>query len=377
MKRIFCLLLAVGLLLCACATTPSEDPTTLPTQVVPPTTEQIPNTDTTDSSSSQTTQTPPTTNQDGKYVNPLNGQEMSGPMTARPFAVVLNNIKAAMPQHGVSRADILYEVLVEGNITRCLGIFSNISDVTALGSVRSARKYYVDIAQSYDAVFVHAGGSDEAYAYMSSIRADHIDGVKGANASKYFYRDQDRLNAGYSLEHTMFISGQKAVEYAGQQNCTLNRNYGLSYGLKFDDETLVVGTAVKELKVYFNMGATPSKSTKLTTLTYDSASGKFFAKQFGGDYIDGNTKEAVAFKNVLILKAKTSNQAGSSLKTVELIGSGTGYFACNGQLVPIKWSRAGLNQPFVYTLQNGAPLTLGVGSTYIAVTPETGVVEFQ
>lgn len=376
MKRLFCLLLAVGLLLCGCVSTPGDQPATAPIQS--DTTQSTGGTQVPGTSENQT----PATNATGsvnpvQHTNPLTGEVMDGPMTNRPFAVMLNNIKAAMPQHGVSQADILYEILVEGNITRCMGIYSSLADVGALGSIRSARKYYVDLAQSYDAIYLHAGGSDEAYTYLNSIRCDHIDGVKGANASKYFYRDQDRLNAGYKLEHTMFITGQKAIEYATKQNCTLNRPQGLSYGLQFDDETLIVGTAAKELKVYFNMGATPSKNTKSTTLTYDVQTGKYFAAQFGEAYIDGTTKETIAFRNVLILKAKTSVQAGSNLKTVELIGSGTGYFACNGQLVPIKWSRASLNQPFVYTLQNGAPLTLGVGTTYIAITPETGVVEYQ
>jgi hypothetical protein len=381
MKQLFCLALVMCLLLCACASpdngatsAPAESQSTQTTETFE--TEETQQTEFPTEEPTQETTEPPT-QPPVLYTNPLTGEALDTPMTGRPFAVMLNNIKAAMPQHGVSQADILYEILAEGNITRCMGIFSDVSNVEALGSIRSARKYYVDIAQSYDAVYVHAGGSDEAYAYMSTIKCDHIDGVKGANASKYYYRDKDRLNSGYSKEHTMFITGAKAVEYATKQKCTLTRSKELSYGLHFDAESMIMGSAANKIKIYFVTGNKPSSSTKTTTMTYKAEDGLYYAYQHGKDYIDGNTGETVAFKNVIVLKAKTTLQDNGKLRTIELTGSGEGYFACNGQLVPIKWSRESLYKPFVYTLENGAPLTLSVGSTYIGVIPTKGVVEYE
>lgn len=382
MKQLFCLALAACLLLCACAV-PNDDGTSQPTQtesMAPPTSEETQYTEFTEvTEETQLTEPPtqPPTEPPVLYTNPLTGEPLDAPMTNRPFAVMLNNIKAAMPQHGVSQADILYEILAEGNITRCMGIFSDIASVEAIGSIRSARKYYVDIAQSYDCVYVHAGGSYEAYNYMTDIKCDHIDGVQGANASKYYYRDKDRLNSGYSKEHTMFITGPKAIEYATVRKCTLTRTNELNYGLKFDDETLIIGSAANKVKIYFNTGSKPSSSTKSTTMTYNAEDGLYYAYQHGKDYVDGNTGETIAFKNVMILKAKTSTQSDGKLRTIDLTGSGEGYFVCNGQLIPIQWSRESLYKPFVYTMGNGTPLTLGVGSTYIAVIPTKGVVEYE
>ncbi len=375
MKQLFCLALAACLLLCACAQ-PNQSPTT-----EPPTSEPIVTSEPTKATEPPTDPptTPPTDPTDPPvvYTSPLTGQVLDAPMTSRPYAVMLNNIKDAMPQHGVSQANILYEIIVEGSITRCMGIYSDIASVEALGSIRSARKYYVDIAQSYDAIYVHAGGSNEAYNYMSSIKCDHIDGVKGVNASQYYYRDQARKDAGYSLEHTMFITGQKAVEYATYRKCTLTRDEEISYGLQFDMDTQIVGTAANQVKIYFNMSSKLSSSTKYTKMTYNAEDGLYYAYQHGGDYVDGNTGKTIAFKNVLVLKAKTTTQADKTLRTVELTGSGEGYFVCNGQLVPIQWSRESLYQPFVYTLENGTPLTLGVGSTYIGIIPTKGLVVYE
>jgi hypothetical protein len=61
---------------------------------------------------------------------------------------------------------------------------------------------------------------------------------------------------------------------------------------------------------------------------------------------------------------------------IDLEGKGTGYYACNGQVIPIKWSRESVYDPFTYTLKDGTPLTFGVGKTYIAIIPTNATVEW-
>lgn len=376
MKQLFCLALAACLLLCACAQ--PELPAAIESTGSQPTGSATTGT-TQGADTTQGTEAPTEgpTEPVLLYTNPLTGEPQAEPMTARPFTVMFNNSKAAMPLQGISQADIVYEILSEGNITRCMGVFSSLADVEALGSLRSARKYFVEITQSYDGILLHAGGSNEAYAYMKTIGCDHIDGVNGAYAENYFYRDQDRLNAGYAREHTMFITGAKAVEYAANRKCTLTRNQEMSYGLHFDEQTVIVGSAANQVKIYFNTGSQAYSSTKTTTMTYDPADGLYYGYQHGSDMIDGNTNKTIAFKNVLILRAKTSAQPDSTLRTIEVTGAGEGYFVCNGQIVSIRWSRASLYEPFVYTLENGSVLTLGVGTSYIAVIPTKGLVEYE
>lgn len=102
-------------------------------------------------------------------VNPLTGEALSAPYDgSRPYAVMINNIQVAMPQCGTSHADIMYEVLAEGGVTRMMAIFSGLEGETPLGSIRSLRPYYLSIARSYDAIMVHAGASEGAYADLSN-----------------------------------------------------------------------------------------------------------------------------------------------------------------------------------------------------------------
>lgn len=71
-------------------------------------------------------------------INPLTGEPMEPEYeNNRPVAVMLNNLKAAQPQLGVSRADIIYEVPAEGGITRMLGVYQSLEGVENLGSIRS------------------------------------------------------------------------------------------------------------------------------------------------------------------------------------------------------------------------------------------------
>ena len=91
-------------------------------------------------------------------VNPLSGMPTDGEISSqRPVAVMLNNLEQALPQQGQSQADLIYEVVAEGGITRMLGVFQSVEDVDMIGSIRSTRPYYIELALGHDALFIHAG----------------------------------------------------------------------------------------------------------------------------------------------------------------------------------------------------------------------------
>ena len=172
MRRAFVLFLALLMVasMAACGSEPAETtapstaaPTTVPETTVPETT--VPETTVPETTIPETT-VPETTAEPEivyPFSNPLTGEGQMTEQLNRPYAVVINNIKAALPHHGVSQADMIYEILAEGGITRCLAIFTDLADVEKLGSIRSARTYFIDLAKAYDAILVHAGGSGYAY----------------------------------------------------------------------------------------------------------------------------------------------------------------------------------------------------------------------
>lgn len=349
------------------APTPTAEPTAAPT--AEPTAE--PTTEPTAAPTEETAEpTAAPTEGPLDYVNPLTGEPTDSPATNRLFLASINNLKDAMPQHGISQADIYYEMLVEGSVTRCLGVFSDIAEVTKLGAIRSARIYTIGLAQAYNGVLAHAGGSEEADAARKLI--DDIDGVRNSGAGAY-YRDKDRRAQGYALEHTLFTSGEKLIKNAEKREIALTVDEPYDFGLRFASDAAPGGEDAKSITVAFGK----SQYSKTSTMNYNPDIGKYEGFQFGKDWIDGNTGKPLAFENVLVLYMKTSVSDKAGHKAINLIGEGDGLFACDGKLIPIKWSHESATSGFVYTLEDGTPLTLGIGKSYIALVPLDALVSWE
>jgi len=373
MKRALSLICVICLLLCACTKAPAEQ-TTESTQAT--TTANVTTEQTTEAATSEPTQetTVPDTTEDTtpaelNYQHPLNGKPLAELYTARPYAVMINNIEYAQPMCSLNSADIVFEVLAEGGITRCLAVYSDITDLDHIGAIRSARPYYVRLAHSLDAIFVHHGGSTEGIAEASALGIDRLDFL--GNASDVYYRDQNRLNSGYSLEHTSFADGDDLLAAAADLGFDAVRENGIDYGFQFSDAgSTKEGESVNDFKVVFGSWG------KTTGFTYNEATGKYESRQYGEDMVDGNTNESVSYRNVLMIAAETYVNVGANTLSIDLLGEGDGYFACDGKVVPINWSRSDEGEPFVFTHEDGTPITFGVGNTYIAITPLNGELEY-
>lgn len=300
------------------------------------------------------------------YRHPLTGKGLDAPWYGRPVAVVVNNIKDAQPLYGISQADILYEIETEGGITRMLAVFSDLTQVEKVGPVRSARTYFNNIALSYGAPVVHCGGSKAALrgqyddSYDTISRWQHIN--EQTNGS-YFYRDQDRKQQGYAYEHTLFTTGQKLLQAMDHKGYNVVSDTPADFGLNFVQDPQITGSTANTVTVKF-------QGDKTTTMTYNPETGLYYAAQYGSDIIDAGNEKAVAFRNVLVLYTSQwfINDGTYYRAYYDLIGSGEGLYACDGQIIPIKWTRDTLRGTFSYTLEDGTPLILGAGQSYIAVT---------
>ena len=308
--------------------------------------------------------------------NPLTGEPMDEELAARrPVAVMLNNIKAALPQLGNSQADIIYECLAEGGITRMLGVYQAPQDVEMIGSIRSSRPYYLELALGHDALYIHAGGSDDAYSKMSAWGVDHFDAVRGpylgnSPGSNMMWRDADRRKNN-GLEHSVVATGESIETYL-PDSVRRDHEEGYRYPQQFaDDGAPAGGETANTVKV-------PFSSYKTGVFTYDEAQKQYLVSEYGNPYIDGSTGQQVGVTNVLVVKT-ACKATGDYLAhiTVDLTGSGEGYFACGGKLVPITWSKADRNSPFVYTTQSGESLVLGRGSSYVNIVPLDADVTYE
>lgn len=368
MKRLLCLALIVCMLLCGCGGA-VEETTLFTTADTTPETTAAPTT--------EPTTVPETTEAPIIYRHPLNGQLLDEPWTGQATAVVINNIRAALPQYGISSADMIYELETESGITRMLAIFSELENVGSIGPVRSARTFFNNIALSHDAVLIHCGGSQFALRGNYSDNGDVISDWEHINEQEngvYFFRDYSRYNSGYAWEHTLFTDSENLLQALSDKG--YEKTYesdGYDHGLTFEDEPKVTGTSATSLTVSF-------RNSKKTEFRFDIEEGVYKASQYGSDWMDAGAGEQMAFRNVIVIQTPQffRSDAYYSRSFYELSGSGEGYLICDGQIVSITWHRDELRGSFSYTYEDGTPVVLGVGKTYVGVIDsDRGTVEFE
>lgn len=358
-KRWAALTAALCLLLSACGGG-SGDETPSPSASAPPPSASTP-------ASAAPSPTPsPTPEPEAGPVNPLTGLPMSEEETAaRPVAVLLNNLSAALPQQGNSGADIIYEVVAEGGITRMLGVYQSLTDVGTIGSVRSARPYFVELALGHDALLLHAGASADGYQVMEDWHVDHLDGVNGvySNPSRgLFWRDRERVEGKrYAVEHSLVTSGEAVRTVLECSSLRLTHGEDYASALSFtEDGTPAGGESAGTVTVSFS-------GIKTGTFRYDAQSGLYQVEQGGNPYIDGNTGAQIAVTNVLVLRTDITDSGDSYGHMGVALSGGEGWFACGGKIIPITWEKDSPQAPVTCTLTDGSPLLLGRGKSYVAI----------
>ncbi len=293
-------------------------------------------------------------------VNPLTGLEDLdiGKENMRPVAVMINNIRVAQGvQTGVQKADIIYETEVEGGITRLLAVFKDINKVEQIGTVRSARYDYIDLALGHDAIYVHCG-IDVVYA------TKHVadTGVASFNINSNPWAAYGfRIKNGLASEHTMYTSSEKLNQGFADLNVRTTTEKSDTF-CKFNDAENPVAPTGGEaftVKVPFSNHAT-------SIFTYNPET-KIYTKNTKGtnnkDYKSGETYDVT---NVLILRTNIGYFADNKHRDIGLSG-GSGYYVSNGAYQEIKWEKGAANNAIKYYNTDGTPLTINAGKTWICL----------
>ena len=353
-------------LICGCADDNSGDPTdtTLPDDTTA-------SDDTTDADTDNTdvdivyVESKYGYNMRGQLINPLTG-EMGDEttLTKRPVAIMINNAKPSIPQVGISQADVIYECLAEYGITRLLIVSTNYEELGVIGSIRSSRPYYIDLAMNHNAIYIHAGGSTQAYVELKSRKINNIDGVNKA-APNMFYRDKDRL-ATMASEHTLVTTGPKISDgiayfkYSTVNDPKMENTFSF-IGYEENPYTPADGEALHVI--------IPYNASHFPQYIYDTETGLYARYQFKGDkHIDGTTGEQLKFNNILIIACPhyDSNDEKGHID-INTVGKGDGYYISNGGYRKITWSKTSKNAPMVFFTEDGDELPMNVGKTMVNV----------
>jgi len=280
---------------------------------------------------------------------------------SRPWAVVVENQLQARPQTGLTEADVVYEVLAEGDITRFLAIYqSRVPDV--IGPVRSIRPYFIELGLAVDGVIVHAGWSPEAQNILQNGQIAYINEVKGGD-HVYFWRSKDR-----SAPHNVYTSAELMAKGAEDKKYRTNWN---ETSLSFLEELPAAGTlpgeSAREAEIrYYRSYAVQYR--------YDGEKGAYLRFMDGEPHRDKESGEQITVSNVLV--AVTDHRVLDSVgrRAVNVRGPGRGWLLQGGKIREIEWQ---MKDGFIRAFVNGEEQKLLPGQTWIQIVPDFAQISYE
>ncbi|PKG25164.1 DUF3048 domain-containing protein [Niallia nealsonii] len=287
------------------------------------------------------------------YTYPLTGLKSKKESSNRAIGVMINNHPAARPQSGLSQADIVYEVLAEGDITRFLAIFQS-EKPKLIGPVRSSRDYYIELAKGYDTLYIAHGYSPEAKKLLTNGYINNLNGMQYDGT--LFKRASYRV-----APHNSYISYSNILKGAEQKQYRLNKSPDNLLFIKKADLDKIAGEESSAVSVKFSSDATYNSQFK-----YNSDSQKYLRYSNGEQTVEYETKSPVAVDNVFILEAKHSIVDKKGRREVDLTSGGKGYLLQKGKWREVEWKNInGRILPFDNNKQAG----LVPGKTWIDIIP--------
>ncbi|WP_458120099.1 DUF3048 domain-containing protein [Paenibacillus sp. Z6-24] len=357
---------------------------------------------------------PEATVQAPAYTTPLTGLPVKQPDLARPVAVMINNAPAARPQSGLAEADMVYEVLAEGGITRLVAVYQSYHGDAAIGPVRSIRPYLITLGETVNGLLVHAGGSNDAYAILQNGGKEHLDEI--TNASAPFWRDSSR-----KAPHNLYTNEQKLRKAAADKGYTeqltlpvypflppadqtnsadnepaesLSASTDTDAGLTTERASSPMQTksdSASNMETPAGMSESPAVNSASSATTsseqvnslqlkylldsytvgyaYDSASGEYTRSMNGKPHIDLNTREPLTAANVIVLGADYKVLDDVGRLSLDLESGGEALMFQQGRMIRGEWSRS--DGDVIRFRSGGQETPLVPGVTYYNIVPNS------
>lgn len=303
---------------------------------------------------------------EGKFQSTISGLWLPKKLEGkRPYAIMINNIEvASRNQSGTSQASIIYEAVVEGGITRMMGIYENF-DSDRIGSTRSARHYFVSFADEYDAIYCHYGQTKYALNKIAELGVDNLSGLSSEGETVY-YRDHS-----LKAPHNAFASyegikkGTKLKGYRTELRDDVTTHY------HFYEEDTDINGEIQADKVTLKFSGYTSPY-----FTYDKKKKLYYRYEFDKKQVDTQTGKQLKFKNLIVQYVNEWTLDNKGYQTMDIENSsGKGYYITNGTAIPITWEKNERKKSMHYRTEDGELLTVNPGKTYIAIFPDRSASE--
>lgn len=309
------------------------------------------------------TSLPSQTTAGAQLYSPLTGEPVASQadLTKPVTALMIDNITAARPQSGIKDAEVIFEAVSEGGITRLLVVYQQ-NKPQLIGPVRSVRTYYIDWAAPFDASIGHVGGNFDALAQIRNGSYRDID--QFFNPAAYM-RTTDR-----PAPHNVYTSFQKLD--------ALNKSKGYltshPEGFTRVDGSPVASPDATSISIKISGDAAYN-----STYAYDQATNTYPRHQGGTPFVD-REKGQVAPRVVIAMMVQEQTVFNGTEKEerITTVGQGTAYIFQNGTVINATWKKTGLTSQITFTDANGKDVPLVRGQTWIAaVSSSTGSVTWK
>lgn len=282
----------------------------------------------------------------------LSGVVIDQPIENRVLAVMIDNQYDARMQAGLSKAEIIYEIDVESDITRYMALF--LKDLPErVGPIRSARPYFVNIAMEYDAILTRFGGSTDADQDIVDFGLDQIDGM--VYEGVYIVRDHTTGKFAPHDAYTSLPAIRQAEEDLGMEKRPPESDLLFHYR----EETPMGSDATAVHLVYNEFNS--------TSYEFVDADQNYRRYKDGQPHIDENDGTEIRAKNILVQLTDSGLMENGIHKWIETVGEGTGYYISNGKAINIHWQKESREAKTQFTTENGEPLLLNPGQTWIQI----------
>jgi hypothetical protein len=284
------------------------------------------------------------------FYRPLDGVEVADASSTErlPIGVMVENSADAWPLSGVSKANVAFEAPVEGSITRFFLLFDPSTESRDIGPVRSARPYFVDIANGFHALYAHVGGSPEALSKIKSIGG--------------FFKDLDEyFNGGFFRRTTSRSSPHNVLTDTTKLGAAIEKkewSAGVFASWTYGDLAVGAGESAPSISV-------PYAGVYSASWAFDGSSGSYVRSQNGQVQkdADGST---VSAENVIVIASDSTVLDDVGRLRIRTTGSGDAIVARGGVAVRGRWTRKdGENFRFITT--DGVDIPLVRGKTWVSI----------
>lgn len=283
----------------------------------------------------------------------------------RPFAVMLSGDAVTRPLSGLNSADLVVNMpVITNSITRMMAVFV-CGDPAEIGSVRSARDDFIPLAQGWNAIYAHWGGSHFALDELGDGILDNLDAL--ANIGNAFYR-----KSGIEMPHNGFTAMSRLMTAAEKREYNLQNTIksGFSHLSVEQDQCQASDCNISPT---LTLGFAGSFRVEYQ---YDPAANVYRRFRGGSAEIDKNDGQQIEAKVVAIVKT-TSQQIEDQYNDVKITGSGEALVFQNGLKIEGRWQKKSDLAPLKFLTKDGQEIKFTPGQVWVEIVQTNQTVSWE